>query len=152
MHFNFQNEVRRRFEFLEREHGFRNTGLSGKGGHWEETEIYTTPKVQIEVFRERSPQEVGVRFKDLEGQDESTWYFATYLTLVDRTRARWIGGSVAENENEVGELLDLYAEALRSRGTAILNGETKEFARFREALRTGKGLEPLEPPLRFSVK
>jgi hypothetical protein len=149
MSIDFVKEVKERFDFLVREYDFRIISERQHATGWQESVIYVSPNVRIEVYHEVGPHTVGIYFRDLHHDDQQVWDFQTYLTLVDRSLARTFGYSIAQGDSEVLELLNMYKEALRSKGTEILRGEQKAFDKFREALKTGLGLEPIEGLTRF---
>jgi hypothetical protein len=150
MNINFSTEVLKRFRYLEQEYGFALVENDRKKS-WEECVNFLSSSVRIEIYCESDPFTVGLRFSDSLAPDSKVFEFHTYLKLVDRELARKFGYSVPKDDEEILELLDMYSEALRTRGESILKGDAKTFARFREALKTGKGLETLENVTRFTL-
>jgi hypothetical protein len=150
MSINFRNEVINRFSFLEQRFGFKLEARSENERYWEEVIAYVSPTVALEVFRSFEPQEIGVRFKEAGSNDHQTWDIATYLKLIDKPSAASFGYSIASNDDEIIELLEKYAAVLQGLASEIIRGSKAECARFREALITGKGLESLGKPTRFT--
>ena len=143
MNIRFPIEVRNRFQFLTKEYDFHVADEGSGGRSWEESVTYIAGNVKIEIYHELNTHTVGIIFRDLEADDNQTWEFATFQKLVDRELARTFGYSIPKDETEFLELLDMYSNALRSRGEAILRGESSSFEKFREALKTGVGLAQL---------
>src|SRR3974390_98243 len=113
MNVEFRTEVRKRFQYLIQNYGFREIDDGGGGRSWEESVTYVSPDVKIELYHEFDLDTVGIFFKDLGANDTQTWEFHTFLKLVDRELARTFGRSIPKNETELLELLDMYAGALR---------------------------------------
>jgi len=134
----FRENVRKYFSFLLRL-GYREAEPSDY--IYGETRVsYMLDTLVIEVYFQQRGDEVGVNFGRRVRQEIEDYSFHMYLGIVDPSTHYKLGASIANSDNDVVELLEIYANALKSDGRKILDNVDEPFMQAREAARTGKGL------------
>ncbi len=63
-----------------------------------------------------------------------------YLGIIKPSLYYKLGGSIANCNNDVEELLEIYSNALRENGMGILKNDDSVFEQMRKAKKNGNGL------------
>ena len=116
--FDFVFKVRKEFTFLEDGFGFAVTAFSDRKVRYESNKVY----VQIE--HGDYDFSISLFFGRLKavGARAEMFDFALFLHLANPQLCTKLGDAVAEAPEKVREIVQVYATALRTEGTDILNG------------------------------
>ncbi len=135
----FEAEAKPALQFLVDEYAFQ--GPHRLSDHRFIELRYQNVEHFIDAYYDPVEREVNVHFGRL-SQDEAVFSMHMFLGVVNPKVYYSLGFSIANEDAQIGELVAIYAAALRRDGESILRNDPAVYVMMAEVRSTGKGLCP----------
>lgn len=138
----FENHTKSLFKYLVDSFGFKEPTIMNESSYGYFAVIYELESLVIKIYFQHRGAEVGINFGRIISDNvvQDDYSFHMFLGIVNPNVHYKLGGSMVSSQDELVEILEIYASSLKRDGLSILNNDDIAFKKIKEANASGKGL------------